>query len=87
MTKAVLRHLRTSCLLATLAMLGANCGHREDAAPRMARRGKRRKRAALAVLVISAMLAIGVALAVLFAGGSSQGPGDRRPPPTDGALI
>lgn len=59
----------------------------EDAAPRMARRGKRRKRAALAVLVISAMLAIGVALAVLFAGGGSQGPGDRRPPPTDGALI
>jgi hypothetical protein len=59
----------------------------EDAAPRMARRRKRRKRAALAVLVISAMLAIGVALAVLFAGGDNRGPGDRRPPPTDGTLI
>ena len=58
----------------------------EDAAPRAARGRNRRKRAASAVLLISAIIAVGVALAVLFAGGD-RGPRDERPPPTDGTLV
>ena len=59
----------------------------EGAAPRAERGRGRRKRAALAVLLISAVIAVGVALAVLFAGGDNRGPEDRRTPPTDGTLV
>ncbi len=59
----------------------------EGTAPRAARGRDRRKRAAFAVLVISAIIAVGVALAVLFAGGDNRGPGDQRTPATDGTLV